>query len=627
MAKQQFQTEVNELLHLIIHSLYSHKEIFLRELVSNASDALDKLKHLTYIDHDLKSYNFDPRIDISFEEGKEGKTITVKDSGIGMSEEDLHAHLGTIARSGTKSFLGDLTGDAKKDSNLIGQFGVGFYSSFMVADKVEVRTKKIGEEKGFIWTSDGKSGYEIEAFEKDDVGTEIKLFLNDNGREYASRWSATEVLKKYSNHIAFPIFLHYEETKTEGEGDDKKETLEQKVEQVNDATAFWKRSKAELKKKDYDEFYKTFSNDYSDPQLHIHTQAEGALDYTTLFYIPSKAPMDLYYAEFKAGVKLYVKRVFITDDDKNLLPVYLRFVKGIIDSEDLPLNVSREILQQNLILEKIRKNSVKKILSALKIYSKNAEKYNAFYAEFGRPLKEGYYQDHDNRDVIAELVRFKSTKADGLTSLADYVSRMGESQKDIYYVTGENEASIRRSPLLEMYNKKDVEVLILDDEIDEIVIPGVSKYKEYAFKSVNRSSATDELGEEKIEEKEKAEKDAAPLIKKIKKILGDKVKDVKVSTRLTDSPSVLVADSDDPTFQMQEMMKAMGQVGLPDAKPILEINMDHVILKKMIDMRKGKDLENATALLYEQAQLLEGMKLENPAEFVKRLNEIMSKAL
>ncbi len=387
----------------------------------------------------------------------------------------------------------------------------------MVADKVEVRTKKIGEEKGFIWTSDGKSGYEIEAFEKDDVGTEIKLFLNDNGREYASRWSATEVLKKYSNHIAFPIFLHYEETKTEGEGDDKKETLEQKVEQVNDATAFWKRSKAELKKKDYDEFYKTFSNDYSDPQLHIHTQAEGALDYTTLFYIPSKAPMDLYYAEFKAGVKLYVKRVFITDDDKNLLPVYLRFVKGIIDSEDLPLNVSREILQQNLILEKIRKNSVKKILSALKIYSKNAEKYNAFYAEFGRPLKEGYYQDHDNRDVIAELVRFKSTKADGLTSLADYVSRMGESQKDIYYVTGENEASIRRSPLLEMYNKKDVEVLILDDEIDEIVIPGVSKYKEYAFKSVNRSSATDELGEEKIEEKEKAEKDAAPLIKKLKR--------------------------------------------------------------------------------------------------------------
>jgi len=627
MTKHVFQTEVDELLHLIIHSLYSHKEIFLRELVSNASDALDKLKYLTLSEDAFKKIEFDPRIDISFNDGDEERTITIKDSGIGMSEADLIEHLGTIARSGTKNFIGKLSGDAQKDSNLIGQFGVGFYSCFMVADQVEVITRKAGEEQAYRWVSDGKSGFEIEPTVKKDVGTEITVYLNENGKEYANRWSITEILKKYSNHIAFPIYLEYEESTFDGEGDDKKEIKEQKTEQVNDATAFWKRPKAELKKKDYYEFYKTFSTDYQDPALYVHTQAEGTLDYTTLFYVPQKAPADLFYADYKPGVKLYVKRVFITDDEKELLPTYLRFVKGIIDSEDLPLNVSREILQQNRILDNIRKASVKKLLKSFQSLAKKEKDYIKFYEEFGRPLKEGYYQDRDNRDLLETLVRFKSTKVEGYTSLADYVSRMQTDQKGIYYITGDNEATLRLSPLIEMYRQKDIEVLIAADEIDEIIIPGAAKFGEHDFKSVNRSNAGDELKQDDEPSEEKVEQEIKPFIKKVKKVLGDRVKDVKVSSRLTDSPSVLVADADDPTFQMQEMLRAMGQTEMPDAKPILEINLNHPILKKMKDMRKTKDFDNATELLYEQALLLEGMKLENPAEFVKRLNAVLTKSL
>ncbi len=627
MTKHVFQTEVNELLHLIIHSLYSHKEIFLRELVSNASDALDKLKYLTLSEDAFKKISFEPRIDISFNDDADNRSITIKDSGIGMNEEDLIEHLGTIARSGTKNFLGKLTGDAKKDSNLIGQFGVGFYSCFMVADQVEVITRKAGEEEAYRWVSDGKSGFEIEPTVKKEAGTEVTLYLNDEGKEYANRWSITETLKKYSNHIAFPVYLNYEESSFDGEGDDKKEIKELKSEQINDATAFWKRPKSELKKKDYSEFYKTFSNNYSDPALHVHTQAEGALDYTTLFFVPQKAPQDLFYAEYKPGVKLYVKRVFITDDEKELLPTYLRFVKGIIDSEDLPLNVIREILQQNRILDNIRKSSVKKLLKEFQTLAKKEKDYIKFYEEFGRPIKEGYFQDRDNRELLEKLVRFKSTKVDGYTSLEDYVKRMQEDQKGIYYITGDNEGTLRRSPLIEMYNSKDIEVLIADDEIDEIVIPGVAKFGDHDFKSVNRSNAGDELKKENEPDEETMEKELKPFIKKIKKVLGDKVKDVKVSSRLTDSPSVLVADADDPTFQMQEMLRAMGQTEMPDVKPILEVNLDHPILKKMKDMRKSKDFDNATELLYEQAMLLEGMKLDNPADFVKRLNEVLTKAL
>ncbi|MFQ6677814.1 MAG: molecular chaperone HtpG [Fidelibacterota bacterium] len=621
MSKRQFQTEVNQLLHLIIHSLYSHKEIFLRELVSNSSDAMDKLNYLTITDDQFKSMEFEPRIDISFSEG-ELKRIEIADNGIGMSEEDLVENLGTIARSGTKSFMNNLTGDEKKDSNLIGQFGVGFYSSFMVADKVEVLSRKAGEETAYRWVSDGKGDYEISKDIRNEQGTTVILHLNDNGKEYASRWQIQEIVKKYSNHIAFPIFLHYMDTEYDKDGKEKEK--KPKTDQINAASAFWKRPKSNLKKKDYNEFYKSLSNDFDDPMHYVHTQAEGTLDYTTLFYIPKKAPMDLYYADYKPGVKLYVKRVFITDDDKELLPSWLRFVKGIIDSEDLPLNVSREILQQNRILAKIKSNSVKKIISELNNMAKKDKTYIEFWKEFGRPIKEGVYQDHDNKEALLDLLRFKSTKADGYTSLMDYVGGMGSDQKHIYYITGENEEALRHSPLLELYKKKEMEVLILDDEIDDIIMTSIPKYKEWELKSVNRSDAAEDL---KTEDDKKEEKDLKPVIKKIKKVLGDHVKDVVASTRLSDSPSCIVADSNDPTAQVQEMLKAMGQAPTQDIKPILEINPNHPIVKKLTEMRKSKSFDDTCFLLYEQALLIEGVKLDNPAEFVKRMNAVMERAL
>ena len=422
MTTRKFETEVNQLLHLIIHSLYSHREIFLRELVSNASDALDKLKLLTLSEEKFRDFPFNPRIDITFDADK--GTLEVRDTGIGMNESDLIEQLGTIARSGTKSFIEQLTGDSKKDSNLIGQFGVGFYSSFMVADKVEVITKKAGEEQACKWVSDGKGEYQIEADQRESAGTTVILHLNEGGKEYTNKFGIEGIIKKYSNHIPFPIFIHYEETREEGEGDNKKEIKEQKSDQVNEASALWKRPKQSLKEEDYKEFYKTISHDMEDPLLYVHTQAEGTLEYTTLFYIPGKAPFDMYYANYRLGVKLYVKRVFITDDDKDLLPTYLRFVRGIIDSEDLPLNVSREILQQNRVLEKIRSSSVKKLLEEFTALAKDKEKYDTFYKEFGKPLKEGLYQDFLNKDTLLELVRFKSTKVEGTTSLQEYKDRI-----------------------------------------------------------------------------------------------------------------------------------------------------------------------------------------------------------
>ncbi len=621
MAKHQFQTEVNQLLHLIIHSLYSHKEIFLRELVSNASDALDKMKYLTLTDDAFKSLKFQPRIDISFSES-DPKRIEISDNGIGMNENDLVENLGTIARSGTKSFLSHLSGDAQKDSNLIGQFGVGFYSTFMVAEKVEVVTRKAGEEDAWRWTSDGQGDYEIKKDVRKENGTTVIVHLNENGAEYASRWQIQDIIKKYSNHIAFPIVLHFMDTEYDKDG--KEKSKKPKTEQINAASAFWKRPKSELKKKEYVEFYKSISNDFEDPLHYVHTQAEGTLDYTTLFYIPKKAPFDLYYAEYKPGVKLYVKRVFITDDDKELLPSWLRFVKGIIDSEDLPLNVSREILQQNRILAKIRNNSVKKIISELNDLAKDKKKYAEFWHEFGRPIKEGVYQDHDHKEALLELMRFKSTKAEGLTSLAEYVDRMATDQKYIYYITGENEEALRNSPLLELYRNKDMEVLILDDEIDDIIMSAIPKYKEWDLKSVNRSDAAEDL---KSDDDKKHEDDLKPVIKKIKKVLGDKVKDVVASTRLSDSPSCIVADANDPTAQIKEMLKAMGQMPTQDVKPILEINPKHPIVKKLSGMRKNKAFEDTCWLLYEQALLIEGVKLDNPADFVKRVNSVMEKAL
>ena len=621
MSKRKFQTEVNQLLHLIIHSLYSSKEIFLRELISNASDALDKLKYLTLTDDKFKSIKYDPKIEISYLD-KDNKLLTVSDCGIGMNKDGLAKNLGTIARSGTKQFLENLTGDSKKDSSLIGQFGVGFYSSFMVADKVEVISRKAGEKEAWIWTSDGKSGYSIDNSVRKTAGTDIVLHLNDEGKEFVNRWEIQNIIKKYSNHIPFPIFLHYEEEKYDKKGEVKGK--EKKTDQVNAASAFWKRPKSELKKKDYNEFYKTISHDHEDPMMHIHTQAEGTLDYTTLFYIPKIAPFDLFQVDHQAGVKLYVKRVFITEDDKELMPSYLRFVRGIIDSEDLPLNVSREILQQNRILAKIKSNSVKKILSELTALTKKKDKYLEFYDQYGRLLKEGSYQDFENRDTLLELLKFKSSKTDDYTSLAEYVDRMKEDQKSIYHITGENEESLRNSPLLEMYNGKDIEVLIMDDPFDEIIIPSLQKYKEKPFKSVHHSDAADDL---KTEDSKSDKKDLKPLVKKIKKVLGDQVKDVLVSSRLNESPSCIVADQNDPTAKMQEMFKTMGQSTMPDVKPILEINPEHKIVKKMKALGKTKTFEDLCWLLYEQAMLIEGVKLPNPATFVTRLNNFLIKSI
>ena len=621
MSQQPFQTEVSQLLKLIIHSLYSHKEIFLRELISNSSDALDKLRYLTLTKDDFKSFSFDPKVSLEFQDGDE-PTLTISDSGIGMSKKELQDNLGTIARSGTKNFLSKLSGDAKKDSQLIGQFGVGFYSSFMVADRVEVSTKKAGNKESWRWISDGETGFEIKKDVKKENGTSITLFLNDEGKEFASRWKIESLIKKYSDHIDFPIFLTYSETDYDDEGKEKGKEI--KTDQVNDAKAFWTRSKSELKDKDYKEFYKSFSNDMEDPFDWVHFRAEGNLEFTILFFMPKKASPDLFRADYQSGVKLYVNRVFITDDDKELLPPWLRFVRGVIDSSDLPLNVSREILQQNRIMAKIRSNSVKKVLDRLKTIAGDKEKYSEFYDQYGRLIKEGVYQDFEHKEALTDLLRFKSTKGDDLVSLREYVERMREDQKSIYYITGQNQVTLRNSPLLEMYAKKDIEVLILDDEIDEIIITGVPKYDDKELKSVNRSGAAEDFSDDSDKEDEKSLK---PVLKKMKKLLGDKVKDVKVSSRLSDSPSCIVADENDPTAQMQEMMRSMGQMDMPEVKPILEINPNHDIVSKLKDKTRQKSFDDIAFLLYEQALIQEGVKLEDPAGFVERLNGIIAETL
>jgi molecular chaperone HtpG len=622
MAKQEFQTEVNQLLQLIIHSLYSHPEIFLRELISNSSDALDKLRHLTLTEDAYKTVPFDPRIDLDLEE--EAKTLVVADTGIGMTQEELVANLGTIARSGTKNFLNQLSGDAKKDSNLIGQFGVGFYSAFMVADKIEVVSRKAGEEDAWRWISDGKTGFEIEPASREVPGTTITLHLNEEGSQYANSWRLQEIVKKYSNHIAFPIFLTYD--KSEWNAEEKKSDKIRTTEQVNAASALWRRSKSELKDEDYTELYKSLTGDSTDPLFWFHTKAEGSLEYTTLFYIPAKAPLDLYQADYRVGVKLYVKRVFILDDAKELLPQYLRFVRGIIDSEDLPLNVSREILQQNRVLTSIRTASVKKILTELKLVATNKpEEYLKFIEQYNRPLKEGLYADYANKDLLLDLVRFKSTKADGLTSLADAKERMAEGQKSLYYITGGTESLLRNSPLLEIYKKKGIEVLILDDDFDEIVFANVDKFGETDIKSVNKSGTSDDLKDETTEsEKEEQAASLKPLLDKLKATLGDRVKDVRASVRLADSPSCIVSDEEEPSLQMQQMLRAMGQTEMPMPKPTLEINPDHEIVKKLIARPEDAVAEDAAWLLFDQALLMEGVPLKDPASFVQRLNRILA---
>ena len=614
MSKHTFETEVSQLLHLMTHSLYSNKEIFLRELISNASDALDKLNYLTLTDDKFKQLKYEPRIDIKID--KENKTLTISDTGIGMNEEDLVANLGTIARSGTKSFIEKLSGDAKKDSLLIGQFGVGFYSAFMVADKIEVLTKKVGEDKAYLWVSEGKGEYEIKEAKKDSHGTEIKLHLKEGEEEFLESYRIESIVKKYSNHIPFPIYLEEEIEK-----DGKKE---KEVRQINKASALWRLPKNEISEEEYKDFYKQISHDDHDPLLWIHTKAEGTIEYTTLFYIPSEPPIDLYRVDYQSGVKLYVKRVFITDDDKELLPTYLRFVRGIIDVEDIPLNISREMLQQNTILMKVKKASTKKILTELKkLKEKDREKYIEFFKKFGKVLKEGLYGDFENRDLLLDLMLFKSSKREGYIDLNEYKEAMQKDQKAIYYITGENESILRNSPLIEQFKKKDIEVLLMDDEIDAIVLPMVPSYKDIPFKSVTTTDVEEDLGL-KIEKDESKYKE---LILKIKEILKDEVKDVKVSNRLSDSPACLVFDKNDPDYQMQQMLKQMGQTNLPKVKPILEINPEHEIFNKILLKNDFAALYDIAPVILDEAKLSEGMKIDDIWEFTKKLNKLIAKAI
>ena len=655
MAKYQFQTEVNQLLKLIIHSMYSNKDIFLREIVSNASDALDKLNYLMVSEDAYKNLKTEPRIDISFNDV--AKVLTVQDSGIGMNEDDLNNNLGTIARSGTKAFIEKISNDKNAgESNLIGQFGVGFYSAFMAAKEINVYTRKAASDKIYKWSSDGTNSYSIEeikadsdeakkfGFDKPEThGSAIEMVLNDDSKDYASRWKIEELIKRYSDHIAFPIYLHY----TQNKYDDKGNVTgsENKVDQVNTASALWKRPKSELKPEDYNAFYKTISHDSQDPLHYVHTHAEGTQEYTTLFYVPQQAPFDMYQADYKSGVKLYVKRVFITDDDRELLPSYLRFVRGIIDSEDLPLNVSREILQQNRILDNIKSASVKKLLSEFKKLGETAdkarkaenptdddkkaiEKWNKFVENFNRPMKEGLYSDYTNRDEIAEIVRFKSTDESGngdgkWTSFKDYVSRMKPDQKAIYYITGNNEKNLRASPLLEAYKNKGFEVLIMADDIDDIVIPSLMKYKDFELKGVNRAGSDEELGIDKDEAKKKEEA-SKPVQEKIKKALGERVKDVVLSKRLSDSPSCIVVDENDPGIQMERMMRAMGQAA-PEVKPILEVNADHAIVKTLENSTDEGYISDVSEVLLDQALLVSGAELSSPTDFIKSMNKLIVK--
>ncbi|EHC1493731.1 molecular chaperone HtpG [Campylobacter coli] len=606
----QFQTEVNQLLQLMIHSLYSNKEIFLRELVSNSSDALDKLNFLSVSDDKYKSLKFEPRIDIKIDKDK--KTLTISDNGIGMDKDDLINNLGTIAKSGTKSFLENLSGDAKKDSQLIGQFGVGFYSAFMVASKIEVLSKKALDDKAYLWISDA-NGYEIEDATKEEQGTSITLYLKDD--EFANTYKIESIIEKYSNHIQFPIFMEKEEFIPAKEGEEEGKT-ELKISQINKANALWRMQKSSLKTEDYERFYEQNFHDSNKPLLYLHTKSEGKLEYNSLFFIPQNAPFDLYRVDYQSGLKLYVKRVFISDDDKELLPTYLRFVRGIIDVEDLPLNVSREILQENQILKGVKEASVKKILSELeKLKNKDKEKYLSFFKNFGKVLKEGLYGFGGEKDSLLKLMLYKSTKGESLRSLEEYKNDIQGEQKEIFYIIGNNESLLRNSPLLEEYKQKNIEVLLMDDEIDSLIAPMLGEYEGLKFIAINQVEDKNELSDEEKNE-------FAPLVAKFKELLKDQVEDVRLTSRLKDSPSCIVYDKNKPDFAMQQLLKQMGQE--QNFKPILEINPKHAIFTGL----KNNETFSAdiATLVLNMAKLSEGMGVDNPAEFNASLTKIITKA-
>jgi molecular chaperone HtpG len=630
MAKHQFQTEANQILHLMIHSLYSNKEIFLRELVSNASDALDKLNMLVLTNDQYKGVTFAPRIDIVAD--KEAKTLTIKDSGIGMNEEDLMNNLGTIAKSGTKAFLENLTGDQKKDSRLIGQFGVGFYACFMVANKVEVTTKKAAEEKAYKWISKGDGEFEIEEAQKESHGTEIKMYLNDEESEFLESYRIESIIKKYSNHIPFPIFMDKEKfipAVRDDEGNEKEPSrTEIENQQINRANALWTIAKSEIKEEEYKDFYSSIAHSSEEPLAWMHNKAEGAIEYTTLFYIPAKAPMDMYRVDYQPGIKLYINRVFITDDDKELMPTYLRFLRGVIDSKDLPLNVSREILQSNKVMAKIKSASVKKVLSELaKMAQNDKEKYDNFYAQFGNVLKEGLYNDFANREKILELLQFNTLNGGEKTTIEEFVKNVDEEKKEIYYIAGKTSLGmLKSSPELEKFKSRNIDVLILNEEIDTIIFPMVTEYKEYKF--VHVSDAKFEESEEEKKAKEESAKNFDPLVKELKDTLGESVKNVEVTFDLVDSPVKLKMDKEDPSYMMAQMMKQFGQGGdTPEPAPILQINPKHELIMKLKDSADQNLIADAAHVLLDQAKLYDGKELADTQDFITRLNRVMLKAL
>ncbi|MAJ91464.1 MAG: molecular chaperone HtpG [Legionellales bacterium] len=615
-----FQTEVKQLLDLMIHSLYSNREIFLRELISNASDAEDKLRFEALKDDSLYEKDTDLKIKIDF--NKEQKIITILDNGIGMSREEIIENLGTIAKSGTKQFFDSLTGDQTKDSQLIGQFGVGFYSCFIVAKKVEVITRRAGENRanGVRWISEGENDYTIETVDRPKRGTKVILYLRDDADMFLDGFKLRSIITKYSDHISFPIVMDEED-----DIDNKKEKSGEET--VNSATALWARNKKEIKDEEYNEFYKHISHDYDDPIAHIHNKVEGRHEYTSLLYIPSRAPFDLWDKEQQHGVKLYVRRIFIMDDAKQILPSWLRFIRGVIDSNDLPLNVSREILQQNKIVDSIRLGCTKKIMSLLKAMTKKNEEYQKFWNIFGKVLKEGVVDNSDFKGDLSQLFRFSSTHEDTdeqKVSLKDYVGRMQEGQNSIYYVIADSYVTAKGSPHIEIFKKKGIEVLLLSEPIDEWVTTHLSEYEGKTLQSANKGEL--DLGDIQSEtEKKKKKKNSEvhnDLIERIKNVVNDKVKDVRITERLTTSPACLVSDSNDMGRHLEQILKASGQ-NIPGSKPILEINPDHPIIKK-ISSEKDDDLfSDWSHILFDQALLSEGGQLADPVNFIKKLNSMI----
>ena len=618
-----FQTEVKQLLNLMINSLYSNKEIFLRELISNASDAIDKLKFKALTNKKI-SPNKEDQILLEVDQKK--NTITITDNGIGMSRKEVLDNLGTIAKSGTKEFFSKLSGDQVKDSNLIGQFGVGFYSSFMVAEEVSVYTLKAGEKKdnGVEWISKGDGKFSISHIHKDNHGTKIILKLKKDASEFLDNFRLKSIINKYSDHISIPILME----KEEWDKDKNKMISTGENEKVNNATALWTRAKNQVKKDQYEEFYKSLSYDSEGPLEYIHAKVEGKHEYTQLLYIPQKAPFDLWDRERKNGIKLYIKRVFIMDDADNLLPSYLRFVKGVVDTNDLPLNVSREILQQSKEVDVIKKGCTSKVLSLLDRLAKNKqEKYSKFWKEFGNVLKEGLVDDFSNKDKITKLLRFASTNSDSSeqnVSLDDYINRMTKKQDTIYYVTADSYLAAKSSPHLEIFNKKNIEVLLLHDRVDEWLVQHLTEYNEKKLVSVAKGSL--DLGELTEDEKKTQEKDKGDfkeLIKSIKESLGDTIKEVRLTYRLTDSPSCLVVDDQGMSMNFERLLKAAGQ-NVPNIQPVLEINPDHKIIKKMNDIKDMDTLKDWSQYIYGQAMISEGGALVDPSSYTKVVNKIIS---